>query len=373
MTSAPARIFLSAGEPSGDLHGAAVVRALRQRLPTATLEAFGGPRMAEAGANVRFPMEGLTAFGIVEVITKIPAHVALLRRIRREFARVKYDLVILIDYPGFHLHLAEAARDAGIPVLYYIAPQLWAWRPGRARRLAAACNRLAVILPFEPDFFRGVGVPAEYVGHPLLDHAPAPARAEARASLGIAPGERVLGIFPGSRRSEVRRLWPTCREAARRLLARGDATRVIVAATAHGDYPDALGLELVREQPLAVLAASDAAIVKSGTSTLEAALTDTPMVVPYRLNAATAWLMRRLLTVKWASLVNLVANARIVPELLQDDLSIARLVEEVGPLLDPASEAVRAQRAGLALVRERLGAPGAARRVAEMAADMLAA
>ena len=200
MTVASARIFLSAGEPSGDLHGAAVVRALRERLPHAALDAFGGPRMAEAGATVLFPMEGFAAFGIVEVIEKVPAHYLLLRRMERAFARNGYDLVILIDYPGFHLHVAEAARRAGIPVLYYIAPQLWAWRPERAKRLAAACDRLAVILPFEEAFFRQVGVRADYVGHPLLDQGAPPTRAAARASLGIGAGERVLATVPGKPR-----------------------------------------------------------------------------------------------------------------------------------------------------------------------------
>lgn len=373
MTAPTARIFLSAGEPSADLHGAAVVGALRQRLPSAALDAFGGPRMAAAGANIVFPMEGFAAFGLVEVLGKILPHYRLLRRMERAFAGAAYDLVILIDYPGFHLYVAEAARRAGIPVLYYIAPQLWAWRPGRARRLAAACDRLAVILPFEEAFFRQVGVDAEYVGHPLLDRGAPPSRAAARASLGIGEAERVLALFPGSRTGEVQRLWPSFRDAARTLLDRGTATRVIVAAGDQGEYAGSESFTLVRGNSLSVLAAADAAIVKSGTSTLEAALTDTPMIVPYKVNALTAFLTRRLVTVEWVSLVNLVAGREVVPEILQEQVTTSRLVEAVAPLLDPSSAATVAQRAGLAEVRERLGTAGAAGRVADMAVTMLAA
>ncbi|MFL5533658.1 MAG: lipid-A-disaccharide synthase, partial [Gemmatimonadales bacterium] len=152
------RIFVSAGEPSGDLHAAPVVRALAERYPGGTIEALGGPQMEEAGATIRYPIEGLAAFGVVEIVTKIRAHYRLLRALQGDFRVGRYDLAILVDYPGFHLRVAEAAHRAGTKVLYYIAPQLWAWRPERARRLAAAVDRLAVVLPFEQQFFNGLGV-----------------------------------------------------------------------------------------------------------------------------------------------------------------------------------------------------------------------
>ncbi len=254
------RVFVSAGEPSGDLHGAGVVRALRVRYPDAQIDALGGPRMAEAGATVRYPMEGLAAFGIVEVVSKLGAHWRLLRALRDDFRAGRYDLVILIDYPGFHLRVAEAARGAGTKVLYYIAPQLWAWRPERARRLAAAVDRLAVVLPFEQPFFGGLGLRSDYVGHPLVDRTPPPSRDAARASFGVRPEEKVLGLFPGSRAQEIRRLWPPFRDAAAQLRREGRCDRVLVAATEWGDYPDAGDAVIVRGDPARLLAAADAAL-----------------------------------------------------------------------------------------------------------------
>jgi lipid-A-disaccharide synthase len=374
MIARPApRIFVSAGEPSGDLHGAGVVAALRQRYPDAAIEALGGPRMAAAGAQVRYPMEGLAAFGLVEVVTKLGAHLRLLRALRADFRAGRYDLVILIDYPGFHVRVAEAARRAGTKVLYYIAPQLWAWRPGRARRFASAVDRLAVVLPFEQRFFGGLGLRSDYVGHPLVERTGWPTRAAARARLGVRPQERVLGIFPGSRSQEIRRLWAPFRDAARRLLEEGRCDRVLVAGTPGSAYPDPGPLEIVTEDPVAVFAAADAALAKSGTTTLEAALADVPMVVAYKVHPLTWHMFQRLRTVRWVSLVNLVAEREVVPELLQDAAETERLVEALRPLLDPRDPRTIAQREGLALVRTRLGDPGATTRVVALADELLGA
>jgi lipid-A-disaccharide synthase len=367
------RIFVSAGEPSGDLHGAGVVRALRRRYPAAVIDALGGPRMAEAGAAIRYPMEGLAAFGLVEVVTKLSAHLRLFRALRRDFATGRYDLVILIDYPGFHVRVAEAARRAGTKVLYYIAPQLWAWRPGRARRFAAAVDRLAVVLPFEQPFFGRLGLRSEYVGHPLVDQGPWPDRGPARARLGIAPESRVLGIFPGSRSQEIRRLWQPFRDAALRLLREGRCDRVMVAGTVSGVYPDPGPIEILRGDPISLFAAADAALAKSGTTTLEAALADVPMVVAYKVHPFTWHTFQRLRTVRWVSLVNLVAEREVVPELLQEQAEAGLLAEALRPLLDPADPRTVAQHEGLALVRSRLGAAGAAARVVELADELLAA
>ena len=330
IARASPRIFISAGEPSGDLHGAGVVRALRARHPDATIEALGGPRMAEAGATIRYPIEGLSAFGLVEVVTKLGAHLRLLHALRDDFRAGRYDLVILIDYPGFHLRVAEAARQAGTKVLYYIAPQLWAWRPGRARRFAAAVDRLAVVLPFEQRFFGDLGLRSEYVGHPLVDRPSWPARDAARARLGIAPESKVLGIFPGSRSQEVGRLWVPFRDAALALKAEGRCDRILVAGTVDGEYPGPGPIEIIRDDPLSLFAVADAALVKSGTTTLEAALADIPMVVAYKVHPFTWFMFQRLRTVRWVSLVNLVAEREVVPEMPQDRAEAGPLATRCG-------------------------------------------
>lgn len=365
------RIFISAGEPSGDLHAGPVAAALRAMLPDASIEALGGPGLRQAGAEVRFPMEQYSVMGFVEAIGKLAPHVALLRQLRSEFRRGRYDLVILVDYPGFNLRLAEAARAAGVPTLYYVAPQLWAWRRGRVRRLARGVSRLAVILPFEADFFGQLGVRADFVGHPLAEHC-MPDRAAARQALGLPERHRVLVVFPGSRRQEVDRIWPVFRDAALSLLRAGACDRVLVAGTAAGSYDGHGPLEIVTGVPEQLLAAADAAMVKSGTTTLQAALAGTPMVVAYVVHPVTAMIARRVIRVPWISLVNLVAGRQVVPELVQGEATSARLVAAVAPLLRPESAEAQAQRSGLAEVRDRLGGPGTANRVAAMAVELLA-
>ncbi|MGD0484597.1 MAG: lipid-A-disaccharide synthase [Gemmatimonadales bacterium] len=372
MSAPSPTVFVSAGEPSGDAHAAAFVAALRAAVPGVRVEGLGGPRLAEAGAELMARIEDLTVMGFVEVLAKVPAHARLLRAMRARFARGDIALVVLVDYPGFHLHVAEAARRAGIPVLYYIAPQMWAWAEYRVRKLRARVSHLAVILPFEEAFFRGHGVTTTFVGHPLLDRAPASSdRAAAARELGLDPARPVLSLFPGSRGQEVRRLWPVFRGAAELVRGARPEVQVVVAGTAAGAYPQAGATRVVADRADLVLAASHAALCKSGTTTLEAAIALTPMVIAYRVHPLSYALARVLAKLRWIGLVNLVAGREVAPEFIQGRARPDLLAGALLPLLTEGSPERTLQLTGLREVRQRLGEPGASGRAARIACSLL--
>lgn len=370
--AAPPTILVSAGEPSGDALGAPLIAALRHRIPGITIEGCGGPRMQAEGATLVRHIDQLSAMGFVESIGAVPRHYRLFRELLARARGAPYAAAVLIDYPGFHLRLGRALRQRGIPVIQFVAPQLWAWRPGRIDLLRQAANVVASILPFEEQWFRARGVVAQFVGHPVLER-PRPRPSEAAAELQVVAGQRVLSIFPGIRRGELARHWPLFRAVAVRLLNEGRCDRVLVAAVTGKAYPDAGPLELVMDRPAEVMAVGTAALVKSGTTTLDAAMAQVPHVVAYNVRWSTYRIARAMMTVDRISLVNLVAEREVVPEFWHLPVTEEQLVRSLAPLLDQESAAAKAQRLGLTRVIEALGTPGAAERVAAMVQARLGA
>jgi lipid-A-disaccharide synthase len=372
------RIFLSAGEPSGDLHGARLALALRERWPRAQLFGLGGDRMAAAGVELLAHVDQLAIMGFVEVIRHLPYFVRLMRRVKETIAQRRPHLIIPIDYPGFNLRLARHARSIHVPVLYYIAPQAWAWHRSRMKELARNTDRLAVILPFEEKLFREAGANAHFVGHPLLDSAqPVMERAAFMKELRLDPGRHVLALFPGSRVQEVTRQLDVFVAAAAEVQRHNPNVQPVIAESAAVPAAVYERARLPRTRDgWSLLHHARAALVKSGTSTLQAALAQTPLVVTYRTHPLTFALARRLVDVPHVGLVNLVAGERVAPELLQDDATPEKLAAALLPLLDDTPQR-RDTVAALARVRAALAPPvqgrAAAARVAELAAELIPA
>jgi lipid-A-disaccharide synthase len=366
-------IFLSAGEPSGDLHGAALARALRRRIPGVRLVGLGGARMAAEGVELLAGLDELSVMGFAEVLKHLPFFLRLRRRVFEALLSERVELVIPIDYPGFNLRLARHARESGVPVLYYIAPQVWAWHASRARDLARDADQVAVILPFEEEFLRAAGANASFVGHPLLDVPPPAGPRDAWLSgIGLDPARPVLALFPGSRAQEVGRHLELFCATADEVVRRQPEVQPVIGAA-----PD-LGRSLfggaawpLADDPRALLHHATAALVKSGTTTLEAALARTPFVVVYRMNPLSYRIAQRLVKVPHIALANLVAGERLAPELIQDAAQPSRLADELLPLLDESSPRHAAMLAGFERMRVKLGEGGAAERVAEAAAGLL--
>ena len=365
-------ILLLAGEPSGDLHGAALARSLLRKWPAARLFGLGGTRMAAAGVECMAGLDRLAVMGFAEVVRHLAFFRRLMRRVRDAMHQRAVDLVIPIDYPGFNLRIARHARAAGIRVLYYIAPQVWAWRPERARRLARDTDHVAVILPFEVDFLRRAGARATFVGHPLLEiEHQVPARSEYCRAHGLDPERPLLALFPGSRRQELDRHLEVFLAAARRLERARPGLQAVVARAPGLPARAYRGMAAaVVEDGRTLLHHARAAVVKSGTSTVEAALAGVPFATAYRTHPVTFALARRLVRVDHIAMANLIAGRRVVPELIQHEATPARLERELLPLLDDTGER-RAVVAGLSEVRRALGSAGAARRVAGIAESLL--
>ena len=366
-------VLVIAGEASGDLHGAGFVRELLHLRQDVRLVGMGGHHMANAGVELLEDTERMAVMGFVEVLRKVPHHYVLLRQLEKRLASGTVGLLVTIDYPGFNMKVAEAARRHGVPVLYYITPQVWAWGAGRLPRLAKLITRAAVILPFEEPLLKSHGIAATFVGHPLLDRAQQmPGRDAARAELGVAPNERLLVLFPGSRQQEIDRHLDDFVATARLVSSTVLRLRVVVSAapTVRLD-PQRCPFPMVHNASLAVLRAADAALCKSGTTTLEAAVAGCPMVVAYRTSAWTYAIARRAVRIPHIGLVNVVAGHEVAPEFVQDALQPPAVAAVLHDILQPESVTRAKQVVGLAEVRAKLGTPGAAARVAAIAAELL--
>jgi lipid-A-disaccharide synthase len=365
-------ILFVVGESSGDLHAAGVARELRSRSAPYHLVGIGGDEMQEAGVELLEHSEQLAVMGFVEIIRHIPKHYGLLRDLRRRLQSGRVALLIVVDYPGFNMKLAAAATACGVPVLYYITPQVWAWGRNRLPKIAATVTRAAVILPFEEKLLRASGIDATFVGHPLLDRAQnLPDRAGARSLLGFSDHERVLALFPGSREQEIARHLNDFVATARVLQQRLPDLRVVVSAAPNIRIDEqSCPYPIVRSASFSVLRAADAAMCKSGTTTLEAAVAGCPLVVAYRTNALTYAAARRLVKIPNIGLVNVVAGRPVAPEFVQDALQPSAVADALEPLLDPTSTRRAAMVRDLDAVRAMLGTPGAASRVATMAMEL---
>ena len=367
------RVMIVAGEASGDMHGAKLAEALLARDDRLELFGVGGRRMRSARVAVAVDAHRLAVVGITEVFAKLPRILEGMRTAKRLISEKRPDLLILIDFPDFNLHLAAFAKKQGVPVLYYISPQIWAWRRGRVRKIRRIVDHMAVILPFEEAFYRRHGVPVTFVGHPLMDHYSSPPQRGGQRTDGV----RTIGLLPGSRDSEVAKLLPLMLATAA-LIGRRRRVRFLLSQA------PSVSPELIRrltagaDTDVAVFEGStgrlleqaDLVITKSGTSTLEAALHGTPMIIVYKVSPLSYRLGKALIRVPHIGLVNLIAGRRVAPELIQHEASPEAVAHQVLALMDNPHR-LAGMRAELAEAARRLGEAGASQKVAAVACNML--
>ena len=371
------RIMISCGEVSGDLYAGALTAELRTLAPSADIFGFGGRRLKAAGATLVGEFTGLTVTGLTEAVRVLPRSYAMYRRLIAAARERKPDVFVAIDFPDFNFRLMAAMRRLGVPIVYYVSPQLWAWRPGRMQTMRRFVDRVLVIFPFEAPLYEQAGIPVQYVGHPLVDLArPGQRRSAFLGDRGLAPEAPTVALLPGSRPNEVRRIAPGLAAALPLIRERVPGAQFLVAAAPN--LPSALfapfltrGVVLVHDRADDVLAASDVVITASGTATVQAALHERPMVVVYRVSPLTYRLGKPFLKVDTYAMPNLVAGRRIVPELIQDDFTPARLADETVALLTDAERRARTTEE-LRRVREQLGEPGASARAAAAILELAA-
>jgi lipid-A-disaccharide synthase len=370
-------VAIIAGEASGDQHGAKLVKAMQKKNPALFFCGIGGPALKQAGVRILLNASELAVVGITEVFSKIPSIIKGIRTVKKLLSSLRPDLLILIDFPDFNLHIAGIAKKLGIPVLYYISPQIWAWRRRRVKRIGRIVDHMAVILPFEEQFYREHNVPVTFVGHPLLDaHLPA-AEKPLKSHLKSEP---VIGLVPGSRDNEVARHLPVMLNAAAILKERLNHATFIVShahsvekrqieaiIAEHGRHVD---VEVVSDGVETVFEYCDAIVAASGTVTLQAAIHGCPMVIIYKVSRVSYWLGRALVRVPNIGLVNLVAGRQIVPELVQADACSENIVSAIESMINDR-EGLTNLKEQFRTLRDKLGGAGASEKVARIALEML--
>jgi lipid-A-disaccharide synthase len=367
-----ARLLLSCGEASGDLYAGALTRELRSLDPALTIAGLGGARFEAAGGRLIDDYRDIAVTGLTEAIAKVPRSFAALRRLVAAARADRPDALVVIDSPDFNFRLASRIKKLGVPIIYYISPQIWAWRAARLDTIRGLVDRVLVIFPFEEAIYREGGVPVEFVGHPLVDlSAPTATREQFLIKHGLALDRPTIAVLPGSRPNEVARILPDLVASADRIRGTVPGAQFLVARAP--DLDDRLFISAARSSaPFVVvgsdtdtvLASSDVVLTASGTATVQTALHDKPMVIVYRLSPMTYRLGRRLVTVDTIGMVNLIAGEKIVPELVQEAFTPEAVAREAISMLTDGERAARI-REGLARVRARLGGPGASRRAAE--------
>ncbi|MCE5334881.1 MAG: lipid-A-disaccharide synthase [Desulfobacteraceae bacterium] len=367
--------FISAGEASGDLHGSYLARAIRSMAPDVGLSCLGGRLLGGAGAELVVDNGNISVVGASEVLAHVREIYRSWRKIALHLRRTRPELVILIDFPDFNFLLGRYAKRLGCRVMYYISPQIWAWREGRVKTMRKMADSIAVILPFEKRFYADRGVPVHYVGHPLIDVIGSlPDRAECRKRYAGSGGGPVIGILPGSRRSEVKLLFSILMDSAQRLSKTFPDAEFVIPVAPSLDPRDIsrraaewrLNARIVENDTHGAIRASDLLIAVSGTVTLEAAILETPMIIVNRVSRLSGEIGKRLIRVKHAGLPNLIAGREIVPEFIQD-AARPDLIGDAATVLLKSPELLEAQRSELRRVREGLGEPGIAERVARIA------
>ena len=365
MSTESIKYFIVAGEPSGDLHGGKLIQAIQNINPNTSFMGHGGNAMKAAGMQILEHTDDLAMMGFVEVIKHLPRMMKIMGRTIDTISRMKPDRIILIDYPGFNLRLAKRIHSLKIPITYFILPQVWAWKEKRVETMKTVLDQSLSIFPFEEDWFDSHGLATTYVGHPFaeLEHLDEASK-EFYKRHNLSIEYPVLVLLPGSRQQEIDRHWPVFLNAVESLKKTIPDLQVMVGKASNvtiNSIPDYFRIETNARK---AMIAGTAALVSSGTATLECAVEDTPMIVCYKLSSI-SWIMAKYLThIKYASMVNLIANKKIVPELLQDDMTSTNIVEAVLPLLDSKNIKRKKMLAGFDIVRKNLGLPGVYNRAA---------